>query len=88
MGGDLSGDEVTRNDSLGVAVDEHDVEHLGVLVHRDAAERDLGTQGGVGTEQELLTCLPLGIEGTGDLSAAEGAVCKLSTIFTGEGNAL
>ena len=88
VGRDLAGDEVAGDDPLGMAVDKNEVEHLGVLVHLHAAEGDLGAQGGVGAEQELLAGLSLGVEGAGDLGAAEGAVREFPAVFAGEGDAL
>ena len=45
-------------------------------------------QGRVGTEEELLAGLAAGIEGTGNLRAAERTVVEQSAIVAGEGNAL
>ena len=69
-------------------VDQNEVEHLGVLMHLHAAERDLCTQGGVGAKQELLAGLSLRVEGAGDLGTAEGAVGEFPAVFTGEWDAL
>ena len=48
----------------------------------------LAHEGGIGTEQELLARLTLGIEGTAHLCATEGAVGEHTTVFAGEGYAL
>ena len=62
-GVDLSSAEVARNNSLGMAVDQHKVEHLGLRKHFYRAESDLPGQCLVGAEQELLASLPARIKG-------------------------
>ena len=42
----------------------------------------------VGAEQELLAGLAAGVEGAGDLGAAEGAVVEQAAVLAGEGHAL
>ena len=45
-------------------------------------------QRGISTQQQLLTSLTLGIEGTANLNATEGAVGEHATILTGKRNTL
>jgi hypothetical protein len=42
---DRAGDEVARDDADGAAVLHHEVEHLGAVLQRDRAERDLVHEG-------------------------------------------
>ena len=84
----LAGDEVAGDDTLGLAVHDHKVEHLVARVGLDAAVGNLLVQGSVSTQKELLAGLAAGIERTAHLHAAEGAVGEVSAVFTGERNAL
>ena len=84
----LAGDEVAGDDALGLAVDDHQVEHLMTRVGLDAAVGNLLVQGSIRTQEELLAGLALGVERTAHLHAAEGAVGEVSAVFTGERNAL
>ncbi len=84
----LPGDQVAGDDAAGLAVDDDQVEHLGARVHLDVAGRDLAGQRLVGAEQQLLAGLSAGVEGTGDLDAAEGPVVEETAVLAGEGDAL
>lgn len=85
---DLAGDQVARDDATGLAVDDDQVEHLGTGVQLDVARGDLPGQRLVGAEEELLPGLAAGVERTGDLDAAEGAVVEKAAVLAGEGDAL
>ena len=85
---DLAGDEVAGDDAAGPPVDDDQVEHLGARVHLDVAGGDLPGQRLVGAEQQLLARLAAGVEGAGDLDAAEGAGVEQSAVLAGEGHAL
>ncbi len=80
----VAGDDPDR---AAAAVDHH-VEHLGAREHPDLAGGDLLLQGLVGAEQELLAGLAAGVEGAGDLGAAEGAVVEQAAVLAGEGDPL
>src|ERR1700730_14363951 len=54
---DLTGNEIARDNSLGVAVDNHQIEHLGLWKHLHGAGGDLPAKGLVTAEQKLLTGL-------------------------------
>ncbi len=88
VGLDLAGDQVAAGDPLGDAVDHHQVEHLAAGEELDAAGLDLTGEGLVGADQQLLAGLAAGIEGPGDLGAAERAVVEVAGVVAGEGNAL
>src|SRR5438477_9161675 len=60
---DLTGTKIARDNSLGMAVDQNKVEHLGLRKHFYRAEGDLSAQCLVGAEQELLTGLPARVKG-------------------------
>ena len=86
--GDLAGDQVAHDDALGVAVDDHQVEHLRAREHLHRAEADLAAQRLVGAEQQLLAGLAARVEGARDLRAAEGAVGQQAAVFARERHAL
>lgn len=88
VGVDLPGDEVAGDDAAGLAVDDDQVEHLGTGVQFDVARGDLPGQRLVGAEQELLSGLAPGVEGAGDLDAAERTVVEETAVLAGEGDAL
>jgi hypothetical protein len=85
---DLPRDQVAQRDPLGLAVDHHEVEHLGAGVHLHRARADLAREGGVGPEEELLAGLPAGVEGPGDLRAAERAGLQVAAVVARERDAL
>ncbi len=62
MAADFAGDHVAHDDALGVAVDQHEIEHLRAGKHLDRAGGDLGAERGVGAEQQLLPGLAAGVE--------------------------
>jgi hypothetical protein len=57
-------------------------------MHLHRARGNLSLERLVGAEKELLPRLPPGVEGAGDLGAAEGAVGEQSAVLPGEGDAL
>ncbi len=88
VGGDLPGDQVAGHDAPGPAVDDDQVQHLGARVHLHVAGRDLPAERLVGAEEELLARLTAGVEGAGDLDAAEGTGVEQAAVLAGEGHAL
>ena len=80
--------QVLGNDTTGAAVDDDHVFHLIAGEELHLAGLHLSTQRRVGTEQQLLTGLTLGVERTANLSATERTVGKHTAVLTGEGNAL
>ncbi len=85
---DLSGHQVAGDDAAGLAVDDDEVEHLRPGVQLDVACGDLPGQCLVGAQEQLLPRLAAGVEGAGDLDAAEGAVVQEAAVLPGEGDAL
>ena len=84
---DLTGEQVTSDDALSLAVGDDEVEHLGSVVHRHRSGVDLGLQG-LGTGNlELLTSLTTGVVGARDLHAAEGSGGQLTAVLAGERSA-
>ena len=71
-----------------MAVDHHEVEHLGARVHRHRALGDLLFERLVGAEQQLLAGLPARIEGARHLRAAERAVVELTAVLARERDSL
>ena len=85
---DLPGDQVAHHDAPGLAVHQHQVQHLPAGEHRHLAPGHLAHQGAIGPQQELLAGLAPGVKGPGDLGAAEGAVGQQAAVFPGKGDAL
>ncbi len=88
VSGDFPGGHVARDNALGATVDHDEVEHFVAVIHLNLAEADLFTEGGIGAEEKLLTGLTAGVEGAGDLRAAEGTIREEAAVFAGKGNAL
>ena len=59
----LSGHQITGDDAGGLAVNGHNLKHLGVGDQFDVTALYLTRQGLVGTKQQLLTGLPPRVEG-------------------------
>ena len=85
---ELAGDQVAGDDTLSLAVDDDEVEHLVTRIALYGTCGNLLVEGCIGTQKELLSGLTAGIEGTADLHATEGTVGKVSAVFTGERNTL
>jgi hypothetical protein len=84
----LTVDQVANDDAFGVPVDQHYIQHFAAGVHFDLAGTHLAHQGAVGPQQQLLAGLAPGVEGPGDLGAAEGAVGQESAVVPGKGHPL
>ncbi len=84
----LACDEVLGNDATGATVDDDEVFHLITGEELHLSSLYLTAQRRVGTEQQLLTCLSLGIEGTAHLCSTEGTVRQHAAILAGKGYAL
>ena len=80
----LAGEQVPHHDPAGLAVLDHDVEHVGPVVQRHAPGRDLGGHGLVGAQQQLLAGLAPGVEGAAHLGAAERPVGQQAAVLPGE----
>ena len=81
-------EQVAGDDADGAPVLHHEVEHLGAVVQRDVAERDLVRERLVGTEQQLLAGLAARVERARHLRATERAVVEEAAVLTGERHAL
>ncbi len=88
VGADLAGHEVADRDPLGLAVHDHEVEHLGAREQLHRPRLDLPGERGVRAEEELLPRLAARVEGAGDLGAAEGAGVEIAGVVAGERDAL
>ena len=80
--------QAPRHDSLGVSVDNHEVEHLRLRKHLHRAGRDLAAKRLITAEQKLLTGLSARVESARYLRAAKGAVGQQPAIFAGKRHAL
>ena len=88
VGLDLAGHQVPDHHPAGLAVDHDQLEHLVPAVHGHGAGGDLALQGLVRADQQLLAGLAAGVEGPGDLDAAERAVVQQPAVLPGERHAL
>ena len=88
VGGNFPAVQIADDDALGVAVDQHQIEHFGARVHRDAAFVNFLFQGLVAADEQLLPRLAAGVKRAGNLRAAEGAVVQQAAVFSGKGHAL
>ena len=84
----VAGDEVADDDAAGTAFHHDKVHHFASRVQFHRASGDLTAQGTVCAEQQLLSGLAFGIEGTAHLCAAERSVVKQATVVAGERHAL
>ena len=85
---ELAGGEVFGNDAACATVNDDHVFHLVAGEELHLAGLYLCRERRVGTEQQLLSGLSLGIEGTAHLCAAERAVGKHTAILACEGHSL
>jgi hypothetical protein len=85
---DLAGHHVPGNDPAGSPVGDDQVDHLVPAVHGDGLLGDLALEGLVGADEQLLAGLSAGVEGAGDLHAAERAVVEHAAVLAGEGHPL
>lgn len=88
VGFDFARDHVANDDALGFTVNEDDVHHFSAGIHFHRAFGYFLFKCLIGTEEELLTGLTAGVEGSLELSTTEGAVVEETTVFTTEGHAL
>ena len=88
MPDDFAGDQIARDDSLGVAIDQDEVEHLGLRKHLHGAGGDLAAERLISAEQELLAGLAAGVKSARDLRAAERAVGEQPAVFARKRHAL
>jgi len=80
----FTGNQVTSDDAARLAIDDDQVEHFIAGIQFDRPFVHLTAQGGVGTQKQLLSCLALGVERTGNLSPTKGAVVQQAAVFAGE----
>src|SRR6266511_3939147 len=85
---DFSGTEIAGDDSLGMSLNNHQVEHLSLWKHLHCAGRDLTAKRLITAEQKLLTGLSARVERDRHLGAAEGTISQQAPIFAGKWHAL
>ena len=78
---DFSGAQIPSDDSLGMSLDNHEVEHLRLRKHLHCADSDLTTKRLITSQQELLTSLSTRIKSPRHLRAAEGTIGKIAAVF-------
>ena len=85
---DLARREVAADDAAGLAVDDHQIEHLAAGQQRHRAGVHLAHQRLIGAEQQLLARLAARVEGARHLRAAERAVVEQAAVLARERHAL
>src|SRR4030095_8106948 len=85
---DFSGTQIAGNDSLGMSLDNHEIEHLRLRKPLYRAGRHLSAKRLITAEQKLLTGLSARVESPRHLGAAEGTISQQPSIFAGERHAL
>ena len=84
----LASGEVADNNAAGASLFHYEIHHLCALVQHYGATGYFATQSSVSTQQQLLPRLPTGVECSGDLCAAEGAVVEQSAVIARKGYSL
>ena len=85
---DLTREQIARDDSLGVTIDDDEVEHLGLRKHLHGAGGDLPAKRLITTEQQLLAGLAARVKRPRNLGAAEGTIGEQAAVLAREGHAL
>src|ERR1700730_4154618 len=85
---DFTRAQIADHDSLGVAIDNDNVEHFGLGKHLYRAGRDLATERLITAEKKLLAGLAASLKSWRDLRAAERPIGKQAAVLAREGNAL
>ncbi|MCD6049282.1 MAG: hypothetical protein K0Q55_685 [Verrucomicrobia bacterium] len=86
--GDLTRLQIANDDSLGVTVHDHEIQHLGVRVRFHPTVGDVAVQRRISTQQQLLTRLAACIKRAAHLRTTEGAVIEQPAVFTGKRHTL
>src|SRR6266446_6910121 len=81
---DFAGAQVAGDDSLGMTIDQNEVEHLGLREHFHRAEGDFPAEGLIGPEQQLLAGLAAGVKRPRNLRPAEGTIGEQPAILARE----
>src|SRR5207248_4426137 len=85
---DLTSAQITGNNSLGVSIDDDDVEHFGLGKHLHGAGGDLAAERLITAKQKLLPSLTARIKRSRNLRAAEGAISEQAAVLARERNTL
>src|SRR5207237_1340760 len=88
VGRHFASDQVSRDNSFRMPIDDYQVEHLRARKHLHGPKSDLAAKRLVGAEQELLAGLPAGIKGSRNLRPAKRTISEEPAIFASEGHAL
>ena len=85
---DFPRDQTPRDNSLGVPVDQNEIEHLRLRKHLDVAGRDLAAKRLISAQKKLLPGLPARIKRSRDLRSAKRSVGQQSAVFPRKRHAL
>ena len=88
MGFDFSGNQISDNNSPGLPIDDHYIEHFTAGKYGNLAVCNLSHQCAVSPQKKLLTGLASGIKGSGNLGPPKGPACKQPAVFPGKGHTL
>ena len=78
----LACDQVARNNTTGLPIDDHHIQHLMPGIHLDIAERHLALQCLISPYQQLLPCLARRVKSTLYLGPTERPVAEQAPVFT------
>src|SRR5437660_835805 len=81
---DLSRDQVARDDSLGVTIYNHQVEHLGLRKHLHGASGDLAAERLITAAKQLLTSLAARVKRSAIIWTNEPRVVLVTIPLSGE----
>ena len=84
----LTGHEVARDDAGATTFDRHHIDEFGAVEQTHVAQTNLASQLLIRTQQQLLTGLAAGVEGTAHLRATERTVVEQSAVLASERNTL
>ena len=88
MSFNFSAYQITGDNSLGMTVHHHHVQHFSAGKHLYLSCGHLAHQCTIGAQQQLLSGLAPGIKGSRNLGAAKGAVGQQAAVIPGKGDAL
>src|SRR5690606_39797897 len=80
----FTGYQISGNDTTCLAIYFYHVQHFVSVVHLYLATCDLSVHSGIGTQQQLLPGLSLGIKVTGNQYPTKGTILQYSPVITGE----
>jgi hypothetical protein len=81
----LTGNQIADHYAPSLALYHHQVQHFSPGIYLQATGLHHPHHGAVGSQQELLPGLPLGVEGTSHLGPAKGPIIQQTAVLPGKG---